>query len=114
MARHAGRHDAHAEVGVVALDRDLVEKLEISDLDPLDLPQAEVQENRLLHPFVHGPAVVAALGDPNVSRIEEGDGVLDWGGVELPGLPQLVDPCRQLHHAGSSPSGLVRKRRSTS
>ncbi len=114
VARNARRNDADAARCVVGLDGDLVEEVEPADLHGLDLSQPEVEENRLLHPLVDGPLVACLLRDPDVPRVEAGDRLLDRLGLDLAGLPQLVDALAKLHHAASSPIGLVRKRSSTS
>ena len=49
----------------------------------LDLAEAEVEEDRLLHPLVHAPVAVARLGDPDRACIEQRDRLLDGLGVEL-------------------------------
>ena len=59
-------------------------------------------------------AVDAVFCDPDAPCIEEVDRLLDRSGVDLSRLPQLLYPCGQLHHAGSSPIGLVTNRWSTS
>src|SRR5262249_6831380 len=74
VAGDPGRHDPHSTVRVVGLDGDLVEEMQPADFDRLHLPQAEVHEDRLLHPLVHTPAVVYALGDTNLARVELRDG----------------------------------------
>ena len=77
VARDPGRHDPDAERRVDALDRDLVEEPEPADLHRLDLPQPEVEEDRLLHPLVDDPAAVDRLGDPDLAAVEQLDRLLD-------------------------------------
>ena len=72
------------------------------DCHRLDLPEPEVEEDRLLRPLVHAPAVRAGLGDPQRSAVEEGYCFLDRAGVELATLPQSVDRLPQAAHSTSS------------
>ena len=95
VTRDARRHDADAEGRVDALERDLVEEAEAADLHRLDLPEAEVEEDRLLRPLVHDPAVGAGLGDPHLAAVEEVDRLLDGLCLELAGFPHLLDSLRE-------------------
>src|SRR5581483_1099008 len=76
VARSRGRYDAHAELCVVALQRDLVEVLVRPDLDRLHLPDPEVVEDRRLRVLVDTPLAVDLLGDAHLAAVERGDHVL--------------------------------------
>ena len=102
VSGHTRRHDPNAERRVDALDRDLVEEAKATDLDRLDLPQAEVEEDRLLRPLVDDPAVVARLGDPELATVEQVDRLLDRLRLDLTALPQLLDPLLEAHQRTSS------------
>jgi hypothetical protein len=65
---------------VVALERDLVEVLERPDLHRLELPHAEVLEDRGLRLLVHVPLAVPLLGDANLAAVERGDRLVDVHG----------------------------------
>ena len=49
----------------------------------LHAAQPEVQEDRLLQPFVDGPVVVDLLGHARLALVEQGDGLLHRAGVLL-------------------------------
>src|SRR5207247_4946728 len=85
------RHDANATFCVVALDRDLVEELEPADLDRLDLAQAEVEQDRLLHPFVDLPPVAVRLRHAQLTAVELRDHLLDGVWLDDDGLPTPLD-----------------------
>jgi hypothetical protein len=59
------------------LQRNLVEVLERTDLDRLDLPHAEVLENRRLRVLVHAPVAADLLGDPHLASVERLDRLVD-------------------------------------
>src|SRR4029453_10943503 len=85
--RDPRRHDPHALRRIDALHRNLVEVAETSHLDGLDLAEAEVEEDRLLGPLVHNPALAASLGDAELAAVEQLDGLLDGLGIKLAALP---------------------------
>src|SRR5215212_6751602 len=74
---NGGRHDAHAELLVAALERDLVAVLEEAELLRLDLPEAEVLEDRVLRLLVDGPLAVHPLRHARLAAIARGDDLLD-------------------------------------
>src|SRR4051794_26278088 len=76
VARGRGRDDADAELGVVPLQRDLVEVLVRADLDRLQLPDAEVVEDRRLRVLVDLPLAVDLFRDAQVAAVEGRNGVL--------------------------------------
>ena len=84
VARRRRRHDAHAELRVVVLERDLVEVLERADLDRLELAQPEVLEDRRLRLLVHAPLAVDLLRDAHLAAVERRDRLLDVHHGSLP------------------------------
>ena len=107
-------HDPDPVLGVVGLHGDLVEEVKPADLHRLDLAEPEVEENRLLRPFVHDPLSVARLGYARLTGVEQAHGLLDRLGIELAALPDLVDARRDVHHRASSPMEPERNRHSVS
>ncbi len=101
-ARDARRHHAHPGRRVDVLDGDLVEVAEASDLHRLDLAEPEVEEDRLLRPLVHDPAVGPGLGDTKLAPVEQVDRLLDRPGVELAALPHGLDRLAERHQRTSS------------
>src|SRR5205085_1281326 len=83
VAGGRGRHDAHAELLVPVLERDLVVILERSDLARLQLAQAEVGEDRALRLLVHTPLAVDALGHAALAAVEGVDDLLRSFGRDL-------------------------------
>src|SRR5205823_14428249 len=75
-ARRRRRHDAYAELDVVALERDLVDVLVRSDLDRLELADTEVVEDGGLRLLVHAPVAVDLLGDSQLPAGARGEGLL--------------------------------------
>src|SRR2546427_654451 len=76
-ARRCGRYDAHAELLVAVLERDLVSVLEQAQLLRLDLPQLEVLDDRGLGVFVDDPLTVAFLRDADLAPVERRDRFFD-------------------------------------
>src|SRR5262249_16358811 len=89
-ARRGRRHDAHAELRVVVLERELVVVLEQANMPGFQLPHTEVEQDRLLDPAVDDPITVGRLSEAQLATVERGDGVLDrlavFGSVESPWL----------------------------
>src|SRR5205823_5785532 len=77
VARRRRRDDAHPELLVAALERDLVVVLERPDLPRLQLTEPEVLENRALGLLVHAPVAVDRLCDPRLAAVERRDQLLD-------------------------------------
>ena len=73
VARSRRRNDAHAQRRIVALQRNLVEILVRSDLDRLQLADAEVIEDRRLRVLVHAPLAVDLLRDAQLAAVERRD-----------------------------------------
>ena len=99
MSGDTRRHDPHAEGGVDALDRDLVEVPQPADIHRLDLAEPEVEEDRLLRPLVDDPPVRAGLGNAQLAPVEQVDRLFDRLGLDASLVPELVDPRLEVHQA---------------
>src|SRR5207248_5780142 len=62
--------------GVVALERDPVVVLERAELDGLEPPEAEAEQDGLLQPLVDDDLPVDDLGHPGLAAVEKVDGLL--------------------------------------
>src|SRR5262249_3580302 len=80
IPRRRRRNDAHAALRVIALERDLVEVLERTDVDRLELPHPEVLEYRCLRLLVDAPLTVALLRHAQLAAVERCDRLVDAHG----------------------------------
>ncbi len=73
VSHRARRDDTNPLCGETALQRDLVVVLVGPDLEGLHLREPEVEEDRLLDPFVDHPGLAPLLGHPDLAPVESGD-----------------------------------------
>src|SRR5579862_60481 len=80
VPRSRRRNDPYAALRVIALERDLVEVRERTDVDWLELSHAEVLENRRLRLLIDPPLAVAFLRDAELPGVERGNCLVDAHG----------------------------------